>query len=770
MSMPRRLTGPILAMLVVLRRMLPQQTPRGRGRRRLLGLVTVLAVVASGFALTAAPVSAAAVPAPSIQSDQADYPPGALVRLTGANWQPGEPVHIYVNDDEGRTWDHNADVVADDVGAVTDSFNLPDWFVATYQVTATGALSGVATSSFTDGNFKLKVGPSDTIAPMTATTFNSTNCTGTGTATGKTTGDQVGVSGTQSLRLDAPATGTPGTRTFVGWTLESGSFTEITGTAGRSICIVGFAAGSRDVTANYTVPTATAVISGSNPSSYGNAVTFTASVTSSSTNPSAGTVTFSDGAIALCNAVALVGNQATCSTPALVAGTLNVGSHSVTATYNPSGNYLASTSTALTQQVSKRTLTGAFTADNKIYDGNTTATIATRSLAGGTVPGDAVGLGGGTATFNSRLTGTGKVVTGTGFSLTGTDAAAKYLLASSTLTTTAAITLQGVTVSLTAGNKTYDGDTAASITGRSLSGAVTGDDVSVSGGTATFGGKDAGAGKTVTASGFTLGGADAGNYSIVGVNSTTADITAKSLTGSFAAANKVYDGNTDATVTDRSLTGVVAGDAVSLSGGTASFGTRDVGTNKTVTLSGASLAGADAGNYTLSSVDTTTADITSPGLTVSFTAANKAYDGNIDATIASRSLEGVAAGDTVTISGGAAIFGGKDVGTGKTVTGSGFTLGGADAGNYSIVGVNSTTADITAKSLTGSFTAANKVYDGNTDATVNDRSLTGVVGDDAVSLSGGTASFGTSDVDTNKTVTLSGASLAGADAGNYTLS
>jgi hypothetical protein len=41
-------------------------------------------------------------------------------------------------------------VTADQSGNITDSFNLPDAFVSDYDVTATGAQSGVATSSFTD--------------------------------------------------------------------------------------------------------------------------------------------------------------------------------------------------------------------------------------------------------------------------------------------------------------------------------------------------------------------------------------------------------------------------------------------------------------------------------------------------------------------------------------------------------------------------------------------------------------------------------------------
>src|SRR5215210_3958935 len=86
---------------------------------------------------------------PTIQSDKDDYAPGELVTLMGANWQPGEIVHINVNDDEGQTWNRSVDVIADDGGYISDQFNLPEHFVATYTVTATAG-DRVATMTFTD--------------------------------------------------------------------------------------------------------------------------------------------------------------------------------------------------------------------------------------------------------------------------------------------------------------------------------------------------------------------------------------------------------------------------------------------------------------------------------------------------------------------------------------------------------------------------------------------------------------------------------------------
>ena len=98
------------------------------------------------FAGNAAAVLPAPDPAPSIASDKADYAPGSPVTLTGSGWSAGEAVHITVNDDQGMTWSRDSDVTADADGTIQDQFNLPDWFVATYSVKATGASGSVATS------------------------------------------------------------------------------------------------------------------------------------------------------------------------------------------------------------------------------------------------------------------------------------------------------------------------------------------------------------------------------------------------------------------------------------------------------------------------------------------------------------------------------------------------------------------------------------------------------------------------------------------------
>jgi hypothetical protein len=68
---------------------------------------------------------------------------------------------------------------------------------------------------------------------------------------------------------------------------------------------------------------------------------------------------------------------------------------------------------------------------------------------------------------------------------------------------------------LSASSKTYDGNATATVTGTAaISGAIDGDDVTVINGTASFADKNVGIGKTVTFSGFSLGGTAAGNYAL----------------------------------------------------------------------------------------------------------------------------------------------------------------------------------------------------------------------------------------------------------------
>ncbi len=179
------------------------------------------------------------------------------------------------------------------------------------------------------------------------------------------------------------------------------------------------------------------------------------------------------------------------------------------------------------------------------------------------------------------------------------------------------LTITGISIS----NKTYDGNTTATISGTAAySGLVNGESFSVSGTpSATFSDKNVGNGKSVLVSGYT---APSVNYSITQPTGLTANITAKELTVTSAAVTtKTYDGTTSATITG-TLVGVIFGDIVSLVG-TGTFASANVGTGINVT-STSTLTGADAGNYSLTQPTGLTGEITKANQTITFGAlANK---------------------------------------------------------------------------------------------------------------------------------------------------
>ena len=347
------------------------------------------------------------------------------------------------------------------------------------------------------------------------------------------------------------------------------------------------------------------------------------------------------------------------------------------------------------------------------------------------------------------------------------------------------IAKRSVTASITAADKAYDGTDDASITSCSLEaedgnhGVVSPDDVDCSAANGHFADADAGVGKNVTAD-VELIGADKANYQLTSASaSTTATIFKRSVTASITAADKTYDGTDDASITSCSLEaedgnhGVVSPDDVDCSATNGHFGNKNVGNGKTVAAD-VELIGADKANYQLTSPSAmTTANVSMRDLTVTATGVNKVYDGTTTASV-NLSTDKVS-GDNVSASYASASFAGKDVGNNKPVSVSGISISGSDAGNYNLLNtIASTTANITPRPVTASITAADKVFDNNTTATITNCSLEaqsgghGVVTGEAVGCSATNGQFNNANVGSGKTVTAN-VSLTGGDSGNYQL-
>lgn len=249
-------------------------------------------------------------------------------------------------------------------------------------------------------------------------------------------------------------------------------------------------------------------------------------------------------------------------------------------------------------------LSGAAT---KTYDGTTTAPIGGLTLGqSGAIDGDTVNLSAFTsATYNDKNAGTGKTITSNALSITGATNGGKqvfgYTLASPNATgNVGTINQRAITVSAAADTKIYDGNTssvgAPTVTSGSI---VLGDTGSFS---QTFDNRNAGTGKTLTATGSVTDGNGGNNYAVTFAADNTGIINQRAISVTAnAGQNKVF-GAADPlpfAFTVGGL-GLVAGDAFTgaldrIAGETVgnyaiNQGTLDAGTNYTINYIGSTFA------------------------------------------------------------------------------------------------------------------------------------------------------------------------------------
>ena len=332
-------------------------------------------------------------------------------------------------------------------------------------------------------------------------------------------------------------------------------------------------------------------------------------------------------------------------------------------------------------------------------------------------------------------------------------------------------------------DKTYDGTIDAKITNAgTLSVNYDGDNLAIVIGKAAYDDKNVGTDKAVSFTGFELSGSAAGNYKLVAQPaSTTADITVKEITinGATVEGSKVYDGTSEAKITNAgTLSDNYDGENLTIVTGSAAYDNKNVGTGKNVTFTGFALAGDAAANYKLIAQPTdTTADITVKEITINGATveASRIYNGTTEAKITNEGTPSVNYdGEKLKVAAGKAAYDNKNVGKGKTVTFTGFTLSGDAAANYKLTAQpEAVTADITVKEIKIVDTAveASKIYDGSTDAKITEKGVfDGLIDGDKVDIVTGKAAYDDKNVGNGKAVTFYEFSLSGDDAANYVLS
>ena len=463
-------------------------------------------------------------------------------------------------------------------------------------------------------------------------------------------------------------------------------------------------------------------------------------------------------------------------------GKLFFGLHQHSWSYTANGATITATCTAAGCPLEDKN-GGSYTItapDNLIYDGNGKAATVTGSIPGVTEP--TITYKKGDTTLGSAPTDVGKYTASItlGEGKNAKTASVEY-----------SITAKEVTVTgITATDRYYAKDNLeVTLTGGTLTGVISGDTVTIdlTKAKGMMINANVGTNKAVTVTGVALGGADKGNYKLkeqptgVTVNITRADA-GVSITG--APTEKTYgdadftvtaaNGVTESTGNNGKWTWTSSDDTVLeiISGANTATPTIKVkkadtaGATLTVTYS--SITHYGTAKVT---IKVNKKDVTITGLS----AGSKVYDGNTTANATGAAvINGKVGSDDVTVTAGTASFDNENVGTDKTVTFTGYSLSGADAGNYNLKGQPaSVTANIAAKEVTiTSLTAANRSYEkDNLSVAFISGTLTGVITGDTVTidLTNAKGTMTDANAGTGKAVTVTGVALGGADKDNYRL-
>jgi filamentous hemagglutinin family protein len=340
---------------------------------------------------------------------------------------------------------------------------------------------------------------------------------------------------------------------------------------------------------------------------------------------------------------------------------------------------------------------------------------------------------------------------------------------SSVSVTPASLTVNGIT----AGSKTYDGSTAATLnsSAAAFTGMITDDHLNVTSASGAFVDKNAGSGKTVNISGITLGGADAGNYALSSTAAnTTADINKAPLTVTAESKSRVFGAANPALTT--TISGFVVGENLSNAGITGSGSATTTATTSTgvgTALISAGPGSLAASNYEFATFAAGTLTINKAHLTVTaddksrhYGAANPALTTTISGFVNGETL----ANSGVTGSGSASTAATAATGVGTTTITAG--PGSLAASNYDFTSFTNGTLTINKAHLTVTADDKSRLYGAANPALTT--TISGFVNGETLANSGVTGSGSASTAATaatgvrTTTITASPGSLA---ASNY---
>ncbi len=245
----------------------------------------------------------------------------------------------------------------------------------------------------------------------------------------------------------------------------------------------------------------------------------------------------------------------------------------------------------------------------------------------------------------------------------------------------------------TAQNKEYDGNNVAQITGATLVGKVSGDDVTLANATTgTFVQVNVGTDIAVSTAPMTISGAGIGNYTLTQPIGLKANITKATATVQLYDLATTYNGTARAVTNTTAPAGL---EVVKTYDGHTWAPTNAGSYAVTGTVNDANYQGSEAGTLVVSQKELTVTGAT---------AQNKVYDGNNVAQITGATLTGKVGDDDVTLANATTgTFAQVNAGTGIAVATAPMAITGAGIGNYTLTQPTGLSADILKVNQTISF-------------------------------------------------------------------
>ncbi len=291
-------------------------------------------------------------------------------------------------------------------------------------------------------------------------------------------------------------------------------------------------------------------------------------------------------------------------------------------------------------------------------------------------------------------------------------------------------------------DKIYDKSLIAQFT-YTISGILTNDSIDISGYYANFNDFNIGTNKVITISNIL---STNNNYEILSYAYTTANIFTKPININPIGVDKIYDKNIIAQFI-YTISGILTDDIVDISNYYARFSDFNADINKLITISNIII---NNNNYNISSYAYTIANIFTKPININPIGINKIYDKSIDAQF-TYTISGILTDDIVDISNYYANFNDFNTGSNKLITISNIVI---TNNNYEILSYAYTFGDILPKPININPIGIDKIYDKSLIAKFI-YTISGVIINDIVDISGYYANFNDFNTGFNKLITIS---------------